>query len=215
MIRDFLCEAGNPGLVLCPGQTIVPLGYDVPFAHEDFLYRSKLRGSCQGTEQPRSFGAFDLYEAAHILIAAPRNDAEARTAARATADTILAAVKSDRTAFADLAANHSNCTTSASDGGYLGQITRGQTVAEFEAGLERMQPGEVAIVETRYGFHVVRLDRRAEGETLRFEIVRERIADYLIASVEHRAIAQYVAILAGRADIAGISLAAADTPLVQ
>lgn len=161
------------------------------------------------------FRSGDLYEAAHILIAAPRNDAEARTAARATADTILAAVKSDRTAFADLAANNSNCTTSASDGGYLGQITRGQTVAEFEAGLERMQPGEVAIVETRYGFHIVRLDRRAEGQTLPFEIVRERIADYLIASVEHRAIAQYVAILAGRADIAGISLAAADTPLVQ
>ncbi len=161
------------------------------------------------------FRSGDLYEAAHILIAAPRNDAEARIAARATADTILAAVKSDRAAFAGLAANCSNCTTSASDGGYLGQITRGQTVAEFEAGLERMQPGEVAIVETRYGFHVVRLDRRAEGQTLPFETVRERIADYLIASVEHRAIAQYVAILAGRAEIAGISLAAADTPLVQ
>jgi peptidyl-prolyl cis-trans isomerase C len=161
------------------------------------------------------FRSGDLYEAAHILVAAPRGDVDARAEARTTADMILAAVKSDRAAFADLATNHSDCTTSASEGGYLGQITRGQTVPEFETALERMQPGEVAIVETRYGFHVVRLDRRAKGQTLPFEIARERIADYLALSVEHRALAQYISILAGRAEITGISLAAADTPLVQ
>lgn len=167
-------------------------------------------------EQNRQrFRSGDLYEAAHILFAAPRGDVAARSAARASADTILAAVKSDRAAFADLAANHSDCTTSASDGGYLGQITRGQTVPEFETALERMHPGEVAVVETRYGFHVVRLDRRAEGQMLPFEIARDRIADYLVSSVEHRALAQYISILAGRAEITGISLGAANTPPVQ
>lgn len=167
-------------------------------------------------EQNRKrFRSGDLYEAAHILVAAPRGDVAARSAARASADKILAAVKSDPTAFADLAANHSDCETSAPDGGYLGQITRGQTVPEFEAALERMQPRECAIVETRYGFHVVRLDRHTEGQILPFEIARERIADYLVSSVEHRALAQYISILAGRAEIVGISLAAADTPLVQ
>lgn len=167
-------------------------------------------------EQNRQrFCSGNLYEAAHILVAVPRDDETARAEARATADTILAVVKSDRAAFADCAANHSDCTTSASDGGYLGQITRGQTVPEFEAGLERMQPGDVAIVETRYGFHIVRLDRRVEGQALPFEIARERIADYLAASVEHRALAQYISILAGRAEISGIALVAADTPLVQ
>lgn len=167
-------------------------------------------------EQNRQrFRSGDLYEAAHILVAAPCGDMAARSAARTSADTILAAVRSDRDAFADLAANHSDCTTSASDGGYLGQITRGQTVPEFETALDRMQPGEVAIVETRYGFHVVRLDRRADGHMLPFEIARDRIADYLVSSVEHRALAQYISILAGRAEITGISLDAADTPLVQ
>lgn len=167
-------------------------------------------------EQNRErFRTGDLYEAAHILIAAPRGDVAARTAARASADTILTAVKSDRKAFADLATNHSDCQTSASDGGNLGQITRGQTVPEFDTALSRMQPGDIAIVETRYGFHIVRLDRRAEGQMLPFEIARERIADYLASSVEHRALAQYISILAGRAEIVGISLAAADTPLVQ
>lgn len=157
----------------------------------------------------------DLYEAAHILIAAAPGDVAARKAARTTAETILAAVEADRDAFADLAAHHSDCTTSAPDGGRLGQISRGQTVPEFEAALERMKPGEVAIVETRYGFHIVRLDHRVEGKTLPFEMARERIADYLASSVEHRALAQYISILAGRAEITGVSLSGTATPLVQ
>jgi len=157
----------------------------------------------------------DLYEVAHILIAAPRDDQAARVSARESAETILAAVKADPAVFADMASNHSACSTSAADGGRLGQISRGQTVAEFEAALERMQPGEMAIAETRYGYHVVRMDRRAEGQTLPFELAKERVAGYLTASVEHRALAQYISILAGQAEITGISLAATDTPLVQ
>ncbi|MCB1414328.1 MAG: peptidylprolyl isomerase [Xanthobacteraceae bacterium] len=163
----------------------------------------------------KRFRMGDLYEVAHILIAAPRDDRAARMAVRGNAEAILAAVKADPTIFADMASNHSACSTSAADGGRLGQITRGQTVPEFEAALERMQPGDMAIAETRYGFHVVRMDRRAEGQTLPFELAKERIAGYLAASVERRALAQYVSILAGRAEIAGISLAATDTPLVQ
>lgn len=157
----------------------------------------------------------DLYEVAHILIAAPREDQAARIAARESAETILAAVKANPALFADMASNHSDCSTSAVDGGRLGQVARGQTVPEFEAVLERMKPGDIAIAETRYGCHVVRMDRRAEGQTLPFDLAKERIAGYLAASVEHRALAQYVSILAGRAEIAGISLVVAGTPLVQ
>lgn len=167
-------------------------------------------------EQNRArFRSGDLYEAAHILIAVPRNDPAARTTARETADAILDAVRADPALFAEFARSHSDCKTSAEDGGSLGQLTRGQTVAEFEAALQRMRPGEFAIAETRYGFHVVRLDRHAPGQMLPFEFVRDRIADYLATSVQHRALAQYVSVLAGRAEITGITLAAQASPLVQ
>lgn len=161
------------------------------------------------------FRAGDLYEAAHILIAAPRDDAAARAAARATAETILSSVQADPALFGELARSRSDCRTSADNGGHLGQLTRGQTVEEFEAGLARMCEGATAIVETRYGFHVVRLDRHAAGQTLPFEIARGRIADYLATTVLHRALAQYVAVLAGRAEITGVALAATASPLVQ
>jgi len=167
-------------------------------------------------EQNRArFRSGDLYEAAHILIAAPRSDPAARTAAREISDTILAAVRADPPLFAEFARSHSDCKTSAENGGSLGQLTRGQTVAEFETALERMRPGEFAIAETRYGFHVVRLDRHAPGQLLPFELARDRIADYMATSVRHRALAQYVAVLAGRAEITGITLAASASPLVQ
>ncbi|MDP3077351.1 peptidylprolyl isomerase [Bradyrhizobium sp.] len=167
-------------------------------------------------EQNRQrFRAGDLYEAAHILIAAPSADIAARASARTTADTILSAVRADPPLFAEFARSHSDCRTSAQEGGRLGQLTRGQTVAEFETALQRMRPGEFAVTETRYGFHVVRLDQHAPGQLLPFELARDRIADYLATSVQHRALAQYVSVLAGRAEIVGVTLAAAGSSLVQ
>jgi len=167
-------------------------------------------------EQNRArFGSGDLYEAAHILMAAPRGDPAARTAARVTADAILLAVRADPALFAEFARSHSDCKTSADNGGRLGQLTRGQTAEEFEAALQRMKPGEFAIAETRYGFHVVRLDHHAPGQMLPFELARDRIADYLATSVQHRALVQYVSVLADRAEITGITLAASASPLVQ
>ena len=80
-----------------------------------------------------------------------------------------------------------------------------------------MTEGEIssAPVESRFGFHVIALDRRIDGRDLPFEAVRARIAAWLEASAWSRAVSQYVAILAGRAEIRGISLSGADGPLVQ
>ncbi|MGJ4944053.1 peptidylprolyl isomerase [Bradyrhizobium sp. HKCCYLS1011] len=164
--------------------------------------------------RPR-FRTGDLYEAAHILIAVPREQAAARDVARATAETILSSVREDPRRFDELARGRSDCRTSAENGGRLGQITRGQTVEEFEAALARMREGELSIVETRFGFHVVRLDRRALGQVMPFELVRDRIADYLAAGVQRRALAQYVSLLAGRAEIRGVGFASSASPLVQ
>jgi peptidyl-prolyl cis-trans isomerase C len=163
----------------------------------------------------RRFCSPTLYQAAHILLAAPADDRKARLGARESADAILAVLKADAPAFAALARERSDCRSSAADGGSLGQFSRGETARELERGLDRMQDGEVANVESRYGFHVVRLDRRIEGRQLPFEAVRARIAAYLSDTVERKALAQYVSILAGRAAISGVALEATSSPLVQ
>jgi len=162
------------------------------------------------------FRAATLFEVNHILLAAPPEAETVRAEATAMAQRIIETLARDRTAFAALAKDFSAC-PSAATGGNLGQIGPGQTVAEFEAALEAMTPGRVHSepVHTRYGAHVVELVRRIEGHTLPFDSVKGRIAAFLEESVHRRALAQYVAILVGRAEIDGIDMAGTASPLVQ
>ena len=99
----------------------------------------------------------------------------------------------------------------------LGQIGRGDMVPEFEQALFRLGPTGILreVIKTRYGFHLVAVDQRIPGETLPFEVVREQIAELLKASVEERALHQYVSILAGQAELTGVDLQTVDSPLVQ
>ena len=158
----------------------------------------------------RRFRTPDLHEVRHILLPAKLPDA------RQVAQALLAQLAETPAAFGALAEAHSAC-PSGKTGGSLGQIGPGQTVPEFEEALATIAVGVVhpEPVETRYGLHIVALERRIEGRDLPFELVRERIAEWMGEKVRRMAIQQYVSILAGRADIQGIDLAASPSPLVQ
>lgn len=153
------------------------------------------------------FRSPDIYEAAHILFAAAPSDAAAYAQARADAEAVLATLQENPESFATLAQAYSRC-TSAAQGGNLGQLTIDQVTPEFGDALEAMKAGELCVspVETRYGFHIIRLERMHEGRTLPYEAVAERIADYLSESVRRRADAQYIARLVASADITGLAL---------
>lgn len=157
------------------------------------------------------FRSPEIYEAAHILFAALPSDADAYARARADADGVLAGLRERPEFFADMAQAYSRC-PSAAQGGNLGQITTGQTTPEFEQALMALAPGQLceAPVATRYGFHIIRLDRKHEGQVLPYEVVAGRIADYLRESVRRRADAQYIARLVTAAKIEGVDLAGAD-----
>ena len=71
------------------------------------------------------------------------------------------------------------------------------------------------LVNTRFGFHIVAIDRREAGRRVPFEAVRERIAAQLTERVWERALAQYVGVLAGEAGVDDPALAPASSPLVQ
>ena len=88
---------------------------------------------------------------------------------------------------------------------------------EFETFLFNLEPGQICPVpvKTRFGYHVLRLDRRIEGRQLPFEAVSDQIAAYLREHVWRRAVSQYLQLLVGQAEIRGIALNGASTPLVQ
>lgn len=164
----------------------------------------------------RRFHSSDIYEAAHILIAASARDAKAYAQAREQAKALLAELHVHPERFVELARDVSAC-PSAAQGGNLGQITAGQTTPEFEQALNVLEPGSFCIepVATRYGFHVIRLERKIEGRELPFDAVAAQISNYLADSVRRRAIAQYIARLASRAEITGIELAGAEAHQVH
>ena len=164
----------------------------------------------------RKFRSPDLFEAAHILYPAHPDNVEAVSVAVSQAEAAIKLLSADPARFADIARLESAC-PSASNGGNLGQISLGQTVPEFETFLVNLEPGQLCPVpvRTRYGIHVLRLDRRIEGRLLSFEMVRSSIAEYLEQSVWQRAVAQFIQILVANAEIDGIDLRRADGPLVQ
>lgn len=153
-----------------------------------------------------------LYDVAHILL--PHGDKPDMVEHHASA--LLSALRGDPAAFEMLAKLHSAC-PSREVGGSLGQIGPGQTVPEFEEALPGLPVGSVAPlpVRTRYGLHIVKVSRRTEARELPFDIVRERIAAFLEDKVRRTAIQQYIALLAGKADIVGVEIAASRSPLVQ
>jgi peptidyl-prolyl cis-trans isomerase C len=162
------------------------------------------------------FRSPDLYEPLHILFKATQDDPVAYAQAVTQAEIVLEEVQAAPDRFESIARALSAC-PSARDGGRLGQVAPGDTTPEFEAALASLEAGKICpeIVRTRYGVHVVRLDRKVGGEVLPFEQVRDRIASYLEASSSRRGAAQYVALLAGQARISGFNIAGASSPLVQ
>ncbi len=105
-----------------------------------------------------NFGPPEERTASHILITAPEGDATARKLARAKAESVLAAVKQSPQSFAEVAKRDSQDPGSAEAGGSLGSFDRGKMVKPFEDAVFAMKPGELRLVETQFGFHVIRLD---------------------------------------------------------
>lgn len=151
----------------------------------------------------------------HILLGCPADDAEARSLAREQALALIAELQGDGGRFAELALVHSDC-PSKEQGGALGQISKGQTVPEFERQLFRLPEGLAGQpLESRYGFHVVQVDLRIDGRELPYEAVAASIRAELEQRVWQRGVAQYLRTLVGAAHIEGIALEGADSPLLQ
>ena len=116
--------------------------------------------------------------ARHILIKAESADTEAIQSARAEIDSILVDIRAGKD-FVELATTRSQA-PSAPRGGDLGYFAPGQMVAPFEKAAFALQPGEVSeVVQTQFGYHIIRLENRRGGDIAPVEVVAEKIRAYL------------------------------------
>ena len=166
----------------------------------------------------RRFRSPDLFEVAHILFAAAPGDVDGpRPAARQAATALIAELRRAPGGLRRRGGRALGLPV-AKQGGNLGQIGTGQTVAEFETALRDHGPGRRSSASRSRPATASTSCASIAASTAgscRSSSCATRIADYLDEAVRRRALQQYVSILAGRASVTGVDLAAARGPLVQ
>ncbi len=133
-------------------------------------------------QHPGQFATGELVQASHILIGlSPTASATERGQSLETAKALRDQAITSNTDFADLARQHSTDEATASNGGDLGMIERGQTGESFERALFSLELDEISpIVESPFGFHIIKAGRRQEGTITPFQQVRTQIRNILL-----------------------------------
>ncbi len=111
-----------------------------------------------------NFEVSEQLGASHILIQVPEQaTAEEKTLKREHAEKVLAEVREGKD-FAELARTYSDDPGSAAEGGRLPDFTRGTMVAAFEDAAFTLSPGDISeLVETPFGFHIIRVESYIEA----------------------------------------------------
>jgi peptidyl-prolyl cis-trans isomerase D len=120
-------------------------------------------------------------KASHILIKAEENASpETKEQAKKTAQEILDLVKQNPAQFADIAKKKSEDVGSAEKGGDLGFFAKGAMVKQFEDSAFAMKKGEISsLIQTSFGFHIIKLDDIKPSTIKPIEQVREIILQTL------------------------------------
>lgn len=115
--------------------------------------------------------------ASHILIAAPKDaPAAQRQAAKDKATKLLEDLRKHPDTFADVARKQSQDPGSAEKGGDLGFMGHGALVKPFEDAMYALKEGQISdVVETDYGYHIIKLTGLKPAETKPLEAVRPEL----------------------------------------
>jgi peptidyl-prolyl cis-trans isomerase C len=118
-------------------------------------------------------------KASHILIGVDQKaTADEKKIAREKAEKLRKEL-SGGADFAALAKGNSTCPSS-QQGGDLGFFGKGQMVPAFEQAAFTLKPGDISdVVETQFGYHIIKVTEKKVAEKVEFKEARPRIEDYL------------------------------------
>ena len=119
--------------------------------------------------------------ASHILITAAKGaPAEQRQKAKSQAEALLKAVRAAPDSFADVAKKNSQDPGSAPKGGDLDFFGRGAMVKPFEEAVFAMKKGDISdLVESDFGYHIIKLTEVKEPKQRSFDELRASIENDL------------------------------------
>ena len=112
----------------------------------------------------------------HILIKAEKaasNDVKKK--ARLRAEEVLIKIKAGED-FGTLAVEYSDDPMSKAKGGDLGYIVKGQMFKVFDEAAFKLNPGDVGdIVESAYGYHIIKMEEKTDEAIQSFESIKDKI----------------------------------------
>ena len=141
---------------------------------------------------PQMFKQPEQIKASHILIKVDATAAQAqKKEARDKIETVQQKVKAGDD-FAQLAKEYSEG-PSKTRGGDLGYFRRGQMVKPFEDVAFAMKTNEVSsIVETRFGYHIIKVYDKKPAQTLAYADVKEKISQRMKQEEIEKQAAEYI-----------------------
>jgi len=186
--------------------------------HKQLLYQKLLEPQWAGkinvtedqaqkyySDNQKEFEIPEQVGASHILITPDTTTAgtdpnQAKAKAKAKAEELLKQIKEGAN-FAELAKANSAC-SSAADGGDLGFFARGQMVAPFEEAAFQLEPGQISdVVETRFGYHIIKVTDRKKAGVIPFEQAKDYIMANLTQKKRLELAKEYIELLKAEADI--------------
>ena len=143
-------------------------------------------------ENPDSFKVPEEIRASHILLKlSPETSQEEKNSKRLELAGISGLIEQGAD-FAELASAHSECPSS-QQGGDLGFFSRGKMVKPFEDVAFGLKEGEISdIVETQFGYHLIKVVDRREARTVPLDEVKDQIAAHLKSRKENEAMGEHL-----------------------
>jgi peptidyl-prolyl cis-trans isomerase C len=152
-------------------------------------------------ENPKEFETPEQVRASHILIKTqPADSNEVKAEAKQKIEQLLKQVQDDAD-FAQLAKENSTCPSS-EKGGDLGFFPREQMVPAFEKVAFELKPGQVSdVVETRFGYHIIKVTDRKDASLTSFDDAKDGIINNLENKKKGEIAAKYIESLEAEANI--------------
>ncbi|MEN7972634.1 MAG: peptidylprolyl isomerase [Verrucomicrobiota bacterium] len=185
------------------------------------LLESKTEGIADATEAEAkeyydsnmdSFKKPESVSACHILIKlddSVTNEveiAEMKAEKKAQLEKVRADIIAGTSTFEDAATQFSDCPSKA-QGGSLGTFGKGQMVPEFEVAAFTQEINEVGdVVETQFGYHIIKVSERQEAGVVSFEEAKEQLIGFLSNQKKQEAVAAFMQSLRDNATIEEIAM---------
>ena len=144
-------------------------------------------------DHPDTFKTPDSIRARHILLKSESSASdEQKKIIKEKAETVLQKLKGGED-FGKLATEFSDDPGTKDKGGDLGFFSKGSMIPAFEEAAFSLKPGEMSgLVETEYGYHIIKMEEKKDAFLEPYENIKEKVKDLALQEMKKTAVTEFV-----------------------